>query len=247
MTETETATATEPQDKIRERLLDAALVHVAFDGWSEATFRAACRDAGVDASVARMVCPRGGVDLALAYHERGDRLMQERLEREDLPTMRLRDRIVRAVRTRIEVIDDKEAVRRGSTLLTLPQYAGDGAQAIWSTADRIWTALGDNSDDINWYTKRASLSGVYSSTILYWLGDDSAGNEATWAFLDRRVGNVMQLEKVRAQMTGNPVLKRLFAGPNWILGKVRAPGAPTDVPGSWAEERPAHGAAFRHR
>ena len=35
------------QDDIREKLLDAALLHVPFDGWSEVTFRAACHDAEV--------------------------------------------------------------------------------------------------------------------------------------------------------------------------------------------------------
>jgi ubiquinone biosynthesis protein COQ9 len=54
-------------------------------------------------------------------------------------------------------------------------HAADGAKAIWGTADRIWTALGDTSDDLNWYTKRATLSAVYGSTVLYWLGDDSPG------------------------------------------------------------------------
>ncbi|SNS89127.1 COQ9 family protein [Tropicimonas sediminicola] len=238
MTQTLVRTTSEPHPEIKERLLDAALIHVAFDGWSDATFRAACRDAGVDLAVGRVICPRGGVDLALAYHERGDRIMLEQLALEDLPTMRLRDRIMLAIRLRIEAIDDKEAVRRGSTLLTLPQYAADGARAIWTTADRIWSALGDSSDDINWYSKRASLSAVYSSTVLYWLGDDSEGNEATWAFLERRVEDVLRVEKMRAQVTGNPVLKRLFAGPNWLLGKVRAPGAGvTDehMPGHWSE------------
>ena len=33
-------------DDAAERLLDAALNHVAFDGWSETTFRAAVADAG---------------------------------------------------------------------------------------------------------------------------------------------------------------------------------------------------------
>lgn len=227
---------------IKDKLLDAALIHVAFDGWSDASFRSACRDAGVELAVGRVICPRGGVDLALAYHDRGDRIMLEQLAREDLPTMRLRDRIARAVRLRIEAIDDREAVRRGTTLLTLPQYAADGARAIWGTADRIWTALGDNSDDINWYSKRASLAAVYSSTVLFWLGDDSPDHEATWAFLDRRVDDVLRVEKVRARVTGNPVLKRLFAGPNWLIGRVRAPGAvdvPDNLPGRWSAPDPA--------
>merc|ERR1739841_361076 len=112
--------------------------------------------------------------------------------------MKMRDKIIAAVRARLAV-GDKEAVRRGMTLFALPQHAGDGAKALWATADLIWDTLGDSSDDVNWYTKRATLTAVLSSTVLYWLGDDSEGDEATWAFLDRRVGDVMQVEKLKAQ------------------------------------------------
>ncbi len=213
-------------------------MHVAFDGWSEVTFRAAAKDADIALPVARAVCPRGAVDLALAYHARGDAAMITRLTSEDLPD-RFRDKITAAVRFRIESVTDKEAVRRGTTLFALPMHAADGAKAIWGTADKIWTALGDTSDDVNWYTKRATLSGVYSSTVLYWLGDDSIDNQATWAFLDRRIDDVMQIEKVKAQVRESKMLSTLFAGPNWLLDQIKAPSrmSDTDLPGTWSSPR----------
>ena len=70
---------TDPLPDPKSRLLDAALPHVAFDGWTEKTFEAAIRDSDVSPTVARASCPRGGVDLAVAYHKRGDELMLERL------------------------------------------------------------------------------------------------------------------------------------------------------------------------
>ncbi|MGD9864034.1 MAG: COQ9 family protein, partial [Pseudodonghicola sp.] len=146
------------QDDIKDRLLDAALIHVAFDGWTETTFDAAVQDAGIDPALARALCPRGAVDLALAYHARGDLAMLARLKTMDLTGMRYRDRVALAVRCRLEAATDKEAVRRGVTLFALPQHAADGAKAIWGTADAIWTALGDTSEDGNWYSKRATLS-----------------------------------------------------------------------------------------
>jgi ubiquinone biosynthesis protein COQ9 len=223
----------------KTELLDAALIHVAFDGWSEATFQAAVQDSGIDKTVARAVCPRGAVDLAVAYHKRGDAQMIEALKAEKLNGMRFRDRIARAVQLRLEAADDKEAVRRGTALFALPQYAPDGAKLIWSTCDAIWTALGDSSDDINWYTKRATLTGVYSATVLYWLGDTTEGNAATWEFLDRRIDNVMQIEKLKAQVKESPTLSRLLAGPNWLMGKVKAPTRfrKDDLPGSWTAPR----------
>ncbi len=219
------------RDQALTTLLEAALMHVAFDGWSAATFQAAIRDSGLDPALSHALCPRGAVDLAVAYHKAGDALMLQQLAAADLAEMRFRDRIALAVRLRLDAADDKEAVRRGTTLFTLPQYAGDGARLIWGTCDAIWTALGDQSEDANWYSKRATLAGVYSSTVLFWLGDDSLDHQATYEFLDRRIENVMGFEKVKAQLQANPVLKPFLAGPNWLMQQIRKPHARDDMPG----------------
>jgi ubiquinone biosynthesis protein COQ9 len=217
---------------LKESLLDAALIHVAFDGWSPETFEAAVADAGVELAVARAVCPRGAVDLAIAYHQRGDRLMVERYKASDLSALRYSEKIAALVRFRIEAADDKEVVRRGSTLFALPQYAPDGARLIWNTCDLIWNTLGDTSDDVNWYTKRATLSGVYGSTVLFWLGDDSLDEQDTWTFLDRRIDDVMRFEKFKAGVRSNKALSTLLAGPLAMLSRVKAPASVrTDMPG----------------
>lgn len=206
----------------RDDFLDAAMTHAVFDGWSQATIDATAADLGLSAEGVRRLYPRGAVGLASAYHRRGDAKMVERLRSEDLSEMRFRDRIGHAVRVRLELAD-KELVRRGMALFALPQNAATGARLIWETADEIWTVLGDTSKDYNWYTKRTTLSGVYSSTALYWLGDTSPDNAETWAFLDRRIENVMQFEKVKAQVTKNPLVDAMLKGPGAVVDLVRAP------------------------
>lgn len=215
---------------VKNALLQAAKMHVAFDGWTEATFEAAARDAGVDRTVARAACPRGAVDLALAYHAEGDAQMVRRLQETDLSAMRFRDRIAFAVRTRLELVEDKELVRRGLTLFALPHHAADGTKALWATCDLIWDTLGDTSEDVNWYTKRGVLSGVYSATVLFWLGDESDGNAATWDFLDRRIDNVMQFESVKAKVKGSKLLGPLYRA----VESIPAPkSARRPMPGHW--------------
>ncbi|MEM9145654.1 MAG: COQ9 family protein [Pseudomonadota bacterium] len=213
-------------DATRATLIEAALPHVPFDGWSAETLRLALSDTGTDPQLARMVFPRGGVDMALGFHRMMDRKLSEDLVEAGLGAMRVRDRVTHAVRRRIELVaEEREAVRRGATLLALPFYAPDGARAIWETADIIWTACGDTADDYNWYTKRGILASVYSATVLFWLGDESAESQATWEFLDRRIENVMQFEKTKAQVEANPVAKMALWGPIQVLKLVRAPGA----------------------
>ena len=221
---------------VKAQLLEAIKPHVPFDGWTEAALRAAMEETGISRGLAQAACPRGAVDLALAFHEEGDAAMLLRLAETDLSGLRFRDRVAAAVRYRLEAIEDKELVRRGATLFALPNHAADGARAIWGTADKIWTALGDTSDDINWYTKRATLSGVYSSTVLYWLGDDSEGHARTWEFLDRRIDDVMRIETIKARARDNKLVSALMAGPMAALGRVRPPKRrdATGMPGRWS-------------
>lgn len=218
----------------REKLLLAALDHVVFDGWSATTLAAAIKDSGVDAGLAAQAFPRGAIDLALAFHRSGDQVMLDALADKDWGETRFRDRIAGAVRIRLELMADrKEEVRRAASFFALPMHMSEGAAAVWGTVDHIWTALGDTSTDANWYSKRTTLSAVYSATVLYWLGDDSDGHQATWEFLDRRIDNVMGIEKAKAKLREVPVAKDLMAAQAKFFDWVKAPqaDAPDDLPG----------------
>jgi ubiquinone biosynthesis protein COQ9 len=217
-------------EQAKDLILAAAMAHAPFDGWSDVTLQAALADSGVAFGLGQALFPRGGIDLAVAYHRRGDQAMRDAYAATDLAALRIRDRITLAVRLRLQAAD-KELVRRGSALFSLPHHAAEGAGLIWATADAIWLALGDTSTDVNWYSKRATLSAVYGSTVLFWLGDTSESDQATWEFLDRRIENVMQFEKTKAKLQANPLAKALLAGPLKLLEKVRAPQTATDLPG----------------
>lgn len=203
--------------RMRGELLAAIEPHVPFDGWSEPAFRQAVADLGVDPGVARLVCPRGAADLAVEYHRAADREAARRIAAADWPEMKFRDKVGAAVRLRLELVDP-ELVRRAAALFALPQHAATGAKLVWESADMIWTALGDTSRDVNWYTKRMSLAGVISGTVLYWMGDESEARAESWEFLDRRIGEVMQIEKIKGKVLGLPGLSA-------VLGRVRAPEA----------------------
>ena len=208
----------------RDKVLDMALPNVAFDGWSEAMMRQAIADAEVDPNEAKMAFPRGAVDLAAEAHRRDDARMIERMEAE-AEVLRMREKIAKAVRVRLELAGEhEEAVRRAAALFALPHNAAEGARLTWGTADAIWNAVGDTSTDYNWYTKRMTLSGVYSTTLLYWLGDTSLDKDATWRFLDRRIEDVMRIEKIKGMARNNPLAKLVLAGPRAILSRVKAPG-----------------------
>lgn len=135
------------------------------------------------------------------YVAEGDQLMTAALAGRDMSNMRVRDRIAMAVRTRLEPeIARPEVLRRTAVWLSLPQNNFLALRLGYRTVDAMWVAVGDTSADFNFYTKRALLFGVHSATMLYAMGDKSEGHEDTWAFLDRRIGDVMNLQKARGRL-----------------------------------------------
>ncbi len=194
----------------RDALVKAELGFVAFDGWN---LQRAIKNASVDRGLALVACPRGASDLARWYHIMGDRAMVEVLNSNAVP-VGTRAGVVFAVKTRLN-LSDKAIVRRNMAMFSLPKYAGMGGQLVWQTADKIWQGLGDESEDINWYTKRATLAAVYSATVLFWLGDDSVECVDSWDFLDRRIENIMQFERFKSGVKDTVIgqgLGRLFRG-----------------------------------
>ncbi len=184
----------------RAKILAAALPHAAFDGWTEATLDRAVADAGLDPALGQRAFPGGAVDLLACFIADADDRMLRELEARDLAAMPVRARITTAIRVRLEQNQaHREAVRRALTLLALPQNGPLALKTLYRTVDAIWHAAGDRSTDFNFYSKRAILAGVYSATLLYWLNDDSDDAAKTWAFLDRRVAEVIRFEKAKAR------------------------------------------------
>jgi ubiquinone biosynthesis protein COQ9 len=189
----------DPDADLRDRLADAVAQEAAFSGWTRLAMRNAGESLGAAAD-ARRLFPGGPVDVLATLSRRADARTVEALEKEG-GELRTRDRIALGVKLRIQsTIGGKESVRRGLALLALPFNGPLALQLLYRTVDAIWYAAGDTSTDFNFYSKRALLGGVFSSTLLYWLNDRSADDEATWAFLERRLDNVMSIEKLKGRL-----------------------------------------------
>ena len=191
----------DPDAELRDRLADAVAAEAAFDGWSRTALAAASRRLELPAGEADRLFPGGAIQVLTHVSERADLRTVQDMETEGVAGLKIRDRIKAAVRLRLERhAGDREAARRALALLSLPFNAPLALRLLYRTVDAMWYAAGDASTDFNFYTKRATLAGVYSSTLLYWLNDRSPGSEATWGFLDRRIDDVMRIEKLKARV-----------------------------------------------
>jgi ubiquinone biosynthesis protein COQ9 len=186
---------------LKAAVLKAALVHVPFDGFTDKVLAKAGEEAGADKAALARLFPDGPLSLVEAFSTSADDAMEAALARKKLAGLKIRERIKTAVLARIAAISPhKEAARRAAAFLTLPPHAGLGVKLLYRSVDRIWRAIGDTSTDFNFYTKRAILAGVYSATLVRWFSDSSEDEADTHAFLDTRIENVMQFEKLKARI-----------------------------------------------
>ena len=188
-------------DELRVALAPAIADAAVFDGWSDAALVSAAEMDGVDPDVARLAYPGGAMDMIAGWIASVDLAMAAALPAETLATMKIRERIRALVQARLGAIAGREeALRRAMAIMAMPQHVVRSGKLGWASADAMWRLAGDTATDYNHYTKRALLAGIYAATLAVFVDDESEGKAATAAFLDRRIENVMQFEKAKAQL-----------------------------------------------
>jgi ubiquinone biosynthesis protein COQ9 len=190
-------------ERERERLIAAILPDVAFDGWTGHALRNAARRTDIPPGEALALFPRGATEMIAAFSRWADYQMLERLAAAQPLPDSLSRRVALALRLRLEVLAPwREAVRRGLSVLAMPQNAALGLRLLYDTVDAVWHGVGDQSTDFSFYTKRATLSGILAATTLFWLDDRSPGCAETEAFIDRRLADLHRLTGLRARLAG---------------------------------------------
>jgi len=197
-----------------QRLLDAALARAPALGWTRRLLFAAGRDIGLSAAEAELLIPGGARDLAALWGARCDDDALAALAGVDPASLKVRERIRRAVLARCEAaMGEREATRRWAGFLALPGNAPLGLRLAWASAERLWRWAGDAATDENHYSKRALLAPILISTLAVRL---AAGEAAAEAHLDRRIAAIMAFERWKAGVRPPP-----FARLAGALGRLR--------------------------
>ena len=193
-------------------ILNAVLMHVPFDGWSDAALAAGAADAGVEQHLVSALFPRGAID-AIALHSRlADTNMVAAFNVLPEAPQKIHLAIRALVLLRLELANqNKDAVRRALTMLALPAHAKLSAELLYETVDAMWRAAGNTDTGFSFYTRRATLAAVYSATLLAWLADNSGDMGKTAAFLDRRLANLAAMPRATAPLRGVKAAGEQFA------------------------------------
>lgn len=194
-------------DRMEQAVLDAAVERAPGLGWNSRMVRAACAANGLSLGDEELLFPNGARDLAALLSRRHDDRALASLAEVDPKSLKIRERIARAVSARMEAgATDLEATRRCAAFLALPVNADLGLKLAWETADELWNWAGDTATDWNHYSKRAILSGILIPALtMRWFD----GRDAADAFVARRIENVMAFEKWKAGKDFDAPLRRM--------------------------------------
>jgi ubiquinone biosynthesis protein COQ9 len=210
-----------PLESLRQKLALPVGENAAFDGWNGKAVDSAAVQTDIDPAQARLAFPKSQAEMVDAYIQGVDLAMQAHFTPEKIAAMKVRDRIRALIWFRLETMASaREAVRTGLSILAMPQNLPLALKAGWRSADLMWRLAGDTATDYNHYTKRLILSGVYASTLLAWLDDQSEDWGETGAFLDRRLADVMRFEKWKGSWAGNDLHRPSLTR---FLGRLRYP------------------------
>jgi len=208
-------------DELREALAPVIPTHTAFDGWTPAALDSAAAELAIDPAIAALAFPGGPVDMIDVWFAHIDHAMAAAWTPDAIAPLKIRARIQALVEARIDLLaPHREALRRAHAVLALPANVPRAAKLGWRAADRIWRLAGDTATDFNHYSKRTLLLGVYATTLLVLVDDESEGQAETRAFLARRIEDVMGIEKAKARF-GAKAERRLSLAR--FVGRLRYP------------------------
>ncbi len=140
--------------------------------------------------------PGGGSQIIEEFESWQDQKMLKLLLTED-QNLKTREKIAKALEIRIIGIVPKAAILEQNALFLIPGNILSGAKCYSKTCDLIWRYAGDKSEDFNYYTKRGLLLGVYTSSRLFYLSDNSKDFTKTKKFIATSLERIINIAKIK--------------------------------------------------
>ena len=203
-------TKTSDCNQIRIDLIRAMLTHVPFDGWTWEAMEQGAIDIGFEkkeTSSYRMkifkdLFKNGSIDFIEIFSEIIDLDVKEKYDLLEFKPERVSEKIKKIIMIRLNLCQKyKESVRSSISITAMPINAKKSLNILYRTCNSMWRKAGDKSTDFSFYTRRISLAAVYTSTLLFWLNDNSNDNVETEFFLDRRLKGINKISRLKKPLS----------------------------------------------
>ncbi|CAB4490272.1 ubiquinone biosynthesis protein COQ9 [Rhizophagus irregularis] len=175
-----------PPNPIPAEILKASLPFVNQYGWSIDALSQGAKTLGYP-NISHGLFPKGGAELIDYFLEDCRRKMSHEIF-DKMNGLKVHQKIRFACVTRLNLT--KPYIRKWPEALAIMAQPNNVSMAVEHLAklvDDMWYLAGDKSADMNWYSKRAILAAIYTSTELYMTQDTSPDFTGTYQFLNRRL------------------------------------------------------------
>ena len=193
-------------NQTRVDLIQAMLTHVPFDGWTWEAMEQGAIDIGFEnkktpssrMKIFKDLFKNGPIDFIDIFSEIIDVEVKRNYILIEHKPIRVPEKIKKIIMIRLKLCQKyKEAVRSSISLTAIPLNGRISVNILYRTCNSMWRIAGDKSTDFSFYTRRISLATVYTSTLLFWLNDNSNNNIETEFFLDRRLRDISKISSLK--------------------------------------------------
>jgi len=221
----------------KHRILAEFLPICSFDGWTKEAVLKAMNNCGISENFFNLIFENGCVDLAEFYIESQNQKSAEEIAKIDnFHSKKIRDKIRLSLYERFEVEETNKVVlqRLINFYLNPKNFTSfevgsrpmiQGLKTSFKIADSIWTNIGDQSTDFNFYTKRLTLGKIIFRSLLIFVKDESADFAKTRSFIDSEIEKVMEFEKRKAKLKKVSVVAKKACGEFFLdeKGSLKSP------------------------
>ncbi len=174
--------------ELKDRLLSKMLTLAGKEGWNNHTLEMSAQQLGMDPKFAFVGFPQGATEVMVYYMRKLDKEMLNAFNQSNNAQKKVRQKAIDLIFTRLKLLNPhKDAAKAILQFIIIPSHSIASAESLAITCDVMWKAIGDTATDFNYYSKRFLLASVYSSTLMYWIKDESPNNKETMRFLEERI------------------------------------------------------------
>lgn len=180
---------TENIKKLKNKILFSTIEILPYEAFDINIISKACKNIDLKSQYADLLFPNGRIDFLELFQSHIDEIMVKRIKNELNEVESITARIFESLKIRLEILAKyKSIIPKIISFYYMPWNQPKLYRYTWKSINLIWRIAGnDKSTDFNYYTKRGLLIGVYWSTVLYWLSDESTNYKSTYDFLNREL------------------------------------------------------------
>lgn len=193
----------------KQKLISKFIELLQFESWGNSTLEKAAKECGFDSGFLQVLYPGGISEFTNEFVEECNKAALRTALNDGFDKLRTTQKVEEIIYKRIgtyhNVLEGTEAVRKFVGYCANPVNIPHSLHNIYDFSSDVWYLLGDKSTDFNYYTKRLSLSAIYTKCMLYSLSDKSDNLTQTKKYIQKSIDGLMKINKLKQK--ANDILK----------------------------------------